>query len=102
MHNTTNDNTRINLLIQLGNYEPTYQKGADYAKDAAADALIIFSCAGRILSLGSMMNIEIEGLKKSWDVPMAGMFSNAELARATNGNLEMRNLTTCCVVLKEK
>jgi ribosomal protein L7Ae-like RNA K-turn-binding protein len=35
-------------------------------------------------------------------VPMAGMFSNAELGRATGGNLEMHNLTTCCIALKEK
>jgi len=67
-----------------------------------ADALIVFSCAGRILSFGPMMNMEIEGVKKIWNVPMAGMFSNAELARATGGNLEMHNLTTCCVALKEK
>ena len=67
-----------------------------------ADALIIFSCAGRILSFGPMMNMEIEGLKNIWKVPMLGMFSNAELARATGGNLEMHNLTTCCVALKEK
>ncbi|MDP2238358.1 MAG: FIST N-terminal domain-containing protein [Bacteroidales bacterium] len=67
-----------------------------------ADALIVFSCAGRILAFGPMMNMEIEGLKKIWNVPMAGMFSNAELARATGGNLEMHNLTTCCIALKEK
>jgi hypothetical protein len=67
-----------------------------------ADALIVFSCAGRILAFGPMMNMEIEGVKKVWNVPMAGMFSNAELARATGGNLEMHNLTTCCVALKEK
>lgn len=67
-----------------------------------ADALIVFSCAGRILAFGPMMNMEIEGLKKIWDIPMAGMFSNAELARATGGSLEMHNLTTCCIVLKEK
>lgn len=67
-----------------------------------ADALVIFSCAGRILSLGPMMNQEIEGVKKVWNVPMVGMFSNAELARATGGNLEMHNLTTCVVALKEK
>jgi len=67
-----------------------------------ADALIVFSCAGRILSFGPMMNDEIEGLKNIWHVPMVGMFSNAELARATGGDLEMHNLTTCCVVLKEK
>lgn len=67
-----------------------------------ADALIVFSCAGRILSLGPMMPMELEGVKNVWDVPMAGMFSNAELGRATGGNLEMHNLTTCCVALKEK
>lgn len=80
-------------------------KGAEELKATEmpqADALIVFSCGGRILSLGPLMNKEIEGVKKVWDVPMAGMFSNGELARATGGNLEMHNLTTCCVVLKEK
>lgn len=67
-----------------------------------ADAIVIFSCAGRILAFGPLMNQEIEGVKNVWNAPMAGMFSNAELARATGGNLEMHNLTTCCVALKEK
>jgi len=67
-----------------------------------ADALVVFSCAGRILSLGPLMSKELEGVKNVWNVPMAGMFSNAELGRATGGNLEMHNLTTCCVALKEK
>jgi hypothetical protein len=67
-----------------------------------ADALVVFSCAGRILSLGPLMSQELKGIKKVWNVPMAGMFSNAELGRATGGNLEMHNLTTCCVALKEK
>ena len=67
-----------------------------------ADALVVFSCAGRLVTLGPVINEEIEGMQKVWDVPMAGMFSNAELARFTNGNLEMQNLTACCVALKEK
>jgi hypothetical protein len=67
-----------------------------------ADALVVFSCAGRILSFGPLMTQELEGVKNVWNVPMAGMFSNAELGRATGGNLEMHNLTTCCVALKEK
>lgn len=67
-----------------------------------ADAVIVFSCVGRLLSFGPMMQMEIEGIRKIWNVPMAGMFSNAELARATNGDLEMHNLTTCCVALQEK
>jgi len=83
----------------------TVIKGAEELKNTEmpeADAIIVFSCAGRILVFGPMMNMEIEGLKKIWNVSMVGMFSNAELARATGGNLEMHNLTTCCVVLKEK
>jgi hypothetical protein len=67
-----------------------------------ADALIVFSCAGRLLTLGPMIGEEIEGIRKVWNVPMAGMFSNGELARATDGNLELHNLTACCVVLKER
>ena len=80
-------------------------KGVQQLKDTEmpeADALVVFSCAGRIMSLGPLMNQEIEGIKNVWDIPMAGMFSNAELARATGGDLEMHNLTTCCVALKEK
>ena len=66
-----------------------------------ADAVVVFSCAGRILSFGPMMNAEIKGIKEVWEVPLAGMFSNAELGRMAGGNLEMHNLTTCTVALKE-
>lgn len=79
-------------------------KGVQNLKDSEmqeADALVVFSCAGRILSFGPMMNAEIEGVKQVWNVPMAGMFSYAELGRMAGGNLEMHNLTTCCVALKE-
>ncbi|MFZ1535634.1 MAG: FIST C-terminal domain-containing protein, partial [Chitinophagaceae bacterium] len=80
-------------------------KGAENLKATEmpeADALVVFSCAGRILSFGPLMTEELMGIKNVWNVPMVGMFSNAELARATGGNLEMHNLTTCVVALKEK
>lgn len=67
-----------------------------------ADALILFNCAGRLLALGPLISEEINGIREVWDVPIAGMFSNAELARATKGNLEMHGFTACTVVLKEK
>lgn len=66
-----------------------------------ADAVIVFSCAGRQVALGPMIQEEMEGVKNVWNVPMVGMFSNAELGRATGGNLEMHNLTTCVVAMKE-
>ncbi|MEO7046330.1 MAG: FIST N-terminal domain-containing protein, partial [Ferruginibacter sp.] len=80
-------------------------KSVENLKDTVmpeADAVVVFSCAGRILSLGPLMSKELEGIKEVWNVPMAGMFSNAELGRATGGNLEMHNLTTCVIALKEK
>jgi hypothetical protein len=80
-------------------------KGVQNLKDTVmpeADALVVFSCAGRKISFGPMMTAELEGIKQVWNVPMAGMFSNAELGRMAGGNLEMHNLTTCCVALKEK
>jgi small ligand-binding sensory domain FIST len=67
-----------------------------------ADVVILFSCAGRSVALGPLLSKEIAGIQKVWNVPLAGLFSNAELARATNGNLEMHNLTSCCVAIKEK
>jgi hypothetical protein len=80
-------------------------KGVEHLKKTEmpeADALVVFSCAGRILSLGPLMSKELEGVKNVWNIPMAGMFSNAEIGRATGGNLEMHNLTTCCIAIKEK
>lgn len=67
-----------------------------------ADAVVIFNCGGRILSLGPLITQELEGIKNVWKVPMAGMFSNSEFGRATGGGLEMHNLTTCTIALKEK
>lgn len=66
------------------------------------DALIIFSCGGRFIAFGPLMKMEIEGIQNVWNAPMAGMFSMAELGKSTGGNLEMHNMTTCVVTLKEK
>ncbi|HVE61015.1 MAG TPA: FIST N-terminal domain-containing protein [Chitinophagaceae bacterium] len=67
-----------------------------------ADALIMFSCIGRLHEFGPMISDEINGVKKAFDVPMAGFFSYGEFGRATNGNNEFHNLTCCWVALKEK
>jgi hypothetical protein len=67
-----------------------------------ADAMIYLSCGGRLMAFGPLMKNEIEGVSNIWNVPMVGMFSNSELGRSRSGNLEHHNLSSCCVVLKEK
>ena len=66
-----------------------------------ADALIMFSCVGRLSALGPLISDEIEGVQNTFKVPMAGFFSYGEFGRATNGNHEYHNLTCCWAAIKE-
>ncbi len=68
----------------------------------AADALIMFSCAGRQMSLGPYVSEEIIGVKKLWDVPMAGFFCFGEIGKVINGEHEFHNMTCSLAILKEK
>ena len=67
-----------------------------------AEALLIFSCAGRLSALGPLANLENEGLSNIWGAPMAGFFTYGEFGRATNGKQEFHSTTCCWVALKEK
>lgn len=67
-----------------------------------ADALLMFSCIGRLAQFGPLVGDEIEGLRKVFDVPMAGFFTYGEFGRTKNGNNEFHNNTCCWVALKEK
>ncbi|HJW30123.1 MAG TPA: FIST N-terminal domain-containing protein, partial [Saprospiraceae bacterium] len=67
-----------------------------------AEALIVYNCGGRMMCFGPLISEELKGMKQAWNVPMAGMFSNAEIGPTKNGDAEMHNLTTCWVALKEK
>ncbi len=67
-----------------------------------ADALLMFSCVGRLGEFGPMAGDEIEGVRKVFNAPMAGFFTYGEFGRATNGNNEFHNNTCCWVGIKEK
>jgi hypothetical protein len=66
-----------------------------------AEALLMFSCAGRLEQLGPMIGDEIEGVRKVFSVPMAGFFTYGEFGRTNHGNNEFHNNTCCWVALKE-
>lgn len=67
-----------------------------------ADAIIMFSCSGRLIEFGPLVGKEIDGIKNTYSVPMAGFFTYGEYGRATDGNNEYHNYTCCWVALKEK
>ena len=67
-----------------------------------ADALLMFSCIGRLTQFGPLTGDEIEGVRKAFNVPMAGFFTYGEYGRARNGNNEFHNNTCCWVAIKEK
>ena len=66
------------------------------------DALLMFSCIGRLGQFGPLVGEEIEGIRKVFNVPMAGFFTYGEFGRTKNGNNEFHNNTCCWVALKEK
>ena len=67
-----------------------------------ADALLIFSCAGRLSALGPMAHDENEELTNVWKVPMAGFYTYGEFGKGENGKHEFHSTTNSWVVLKEK
>jgi hypothetical protein len=67
-----------------------------------ADALLMFSCIGRLSQFGQLIGEEIEGVRKVFNAPMSGFFTYGEYGRAKNGGNEFHNNTCCWVAIKEK
>jgi hypothetical protein len=84
--------------------ETVVGKADDLKKQTAAeaDALLIFSCAGRLSTLGPIAQQENDGLQQVWNVPMAGFYTYGEFGRAINGKHEFHSTTNSWVALKEK
>ncbi|TAL46651.1 MAG: hypothetical protein EPN92_05740 [Chitinophagaceae bacterium] len=75
----------------------------EYSKNASsADAIILFSCAGREIAFGPYMSDEIDRLNKIWNSPMIGLFSFGEIGRGLDGKYEFYNMTCSLALLKEK
>ncbi len=72
------------------------------ASHADAEALLVFSCAGRLSALGPLTNLENDGLSEIWKTPMAGFFTYGEYGTNLNGRQEFHSTTCCWIALKEK
>ena len=84
--------------------ETVISKASEFKKEfnAKADALLIFSCAGRLSALGPMAQEENEGLQKVWNAPMAGFYTYGEFGKGLNGKHEFHSTTCSWVELTEK
>ncbi len=69
---------------------------------AEAEALLIFSCAGRLSALGPMAQEENEGLHRVWNAPMAGFYTYGEYGKGLNEKHEFHSTTCSWVAIKEK
>lgn len=67
-----------------------------------ADAIIVFSCVGRLSILGPMLSAELDGLAATWNKPMAGFFSLGEYGKLDDTWPEFHGTTVSWVALKEK
>lgn len=67
-----------------------------------ADALLIFSCVGRLGTFGPMITAEIEGLAATWNKPTLGFFSLGEFGKLDVGRCEFHGTTVSWVAIKEK
>lgn len=67
-----------------------------------ADALLMFSCVGRLAQFGPLIGKEIDGIKNVFNAPMAGFFTYGEYGRTKNGINEFHTSTCSWVALKER
>ena len=77
------------------------QMKSKLGENVNADALLIFSCAGRPPVLGPLVTMENEGLAEVWRSPMAGFFTYGEFGRTKNGRQHFHSTACCWVAMKE-
>jgi hypothetical protein len=67
-----------------------------------ADAIVLFSCKGRHLALGPMVEDEISAIHKLWNVPLVGFFTYGEIGPLPQGRCDLHNHTLVPVIINEK
>lgn len=97
------DKIRLTLPPDFEIIEEVHSHAEKAKKDELinADALLMFSCVGRLGQFGPLIGDEIEGVRNVFTVPMAGFFTYGEFGKTSHGDNEFHNNTCCWVALKE-
>lgn len=83
--------------------EQTIQNFKNYAvKKPTPDALILFSCKARHMSLGPLVEDELAGIHEIWDKDMIGFFTYGEIGLDEDGESNFYNETCSLVMISEK
>lgn len=67
-----------------------------------ADALLLFSCVARHMSLGPEVEDEIQRARALWEAPLLGFFSYGEFGADSGGDCVFHNETFTLLALREK
>lgn len=97
------DNFHFSIAPGFEVIEETIEGFKEYAaKQPEADALIMISCVARHMSLGPLIEEEVEGIYEIWNKPMIGFFSYGEVGQQEKGTSHFYNETCSLVLLKER
>jgi len=66
-----------------------------------AEALLIYSCHGRVCVLGPLTTRENDGLSEIWNAPMAGFFTSGEYGTVVNDRQGFHSTTCSWFALKK-
>lgn len=67
-----------------------------------ADALLLFSCVARHISLGPEVEDEIQRARALWNAPLLGLFTYGEIGADSGGSCAFHNETFTLLALREK
>jgi hypothetical protein len=67
-----------------------------------SDAIVLFSCKARQLALGPLVEDEVAGVRKLWDVPLVGFFTSGEIGPVLHGGCDFHNDTLVPVLIYQK
>jgi len=94
---------KLCLLPGFEVIEATLNEFNNYKKEQPEpDAIILFSCAGRQITLGPYVSEEIDKINNIWNAPLAGFFCYGEIGRVDSGQHEFHNMTCSLATLTEK
>jgi hypothetical protein len=102
---TVPEGARVRFSMPPGSeiIEHTIEQMSEFNRQIPkSDAIVLFSCKARHIALGPMVEDEISGIYKLWNVPLVGFFTYGEIGPVPQGQCDFHNHTLVPVLIHEK